>query len=48
MGKKIYHVDLTKSEQQRLTDIVKRLKSESQAVKRSQILLELVGEYNFV
>ncbi len=37
--KKTYHVDLTLEERGRLLDIVKRRKSSSEAVKRSQILL---------
>lgn len=37
--KKIYHIDLTLEERDRLLDIVKRRKSSSEAVKRSQILL---------
>lgn len=37
--KKTYHVDLTPEERNRLLDIVKRRKSSSEAVKRSQILL---------
>ena len=37
--KKTYHVDLTLEERDRLLDIVKRRKSSSEAVKRSQILL---------
>jgi DNA-binding transcriptional LysR family regulator len=37
--KKTYHVDLTPEERDRLLDIVKRRKSSSEAVKRSQILL---------
>lgn len=49
MGKKIYHVDLTKAEQDYLLDIVKRRKSESGSVKRSQILLaaDRNGEKNW-
>ena len=39
MGKKIYHVDLTEEERTRLEEIVKRRKSESEATKRSLILL---------
>jgi transposase len=39
MGKKVYHVDLTDTERIRLSDIVKRRKSESEATKRSLILL---------
>lgn len=39
MGKKIYHVDLTEEERIRLEEIVKRRKSESEATKRSLILL---------
>ncbi|MDZ7935025.1 MAG: helix-turn-helix domain-containing protein [Emticicia sp.] len=39
MSKKIYHIDLTKEEQDSLNDIVKKRKSESESVKRSQILL---------
>jgi hypothetical protein len=39
MGNKIYHVDLTAEERERCEDIVKRRKSESEAVKRSQVLL---------
>jgi transposase len=39
MGKKIYHVDLTDAERDRLETIVKRRKSESEATKRSLILL---------
>jgi transposase len=39
MGKKIYHVDLKDSERARLSEIIKRRKSESEATKRSLILL---------
>lgn len=39
MGKKTYHVDLSDSERVRLSDIIKRRKSESEATKRSLILL---------
>ncbi|MDZ7898960.1 MAG: helix-turn-helix domain-containing protein [Arcicella sp.] len=39
MGKKKYHVDLTESERNRLSGVVKRRKSESEATKRSLILL---------
>lgn len=39
MGTKKYHVDLTTAERLRLSDIVKRRKSESEATKRSSILL---------
>jgi hypothetical protein len=39
MGKKTYHVDLTAQEQEFLAQIVKRRKSASEAVKRSQVLL---------
>lgn len=36
---KLYHVDLKEEERDRLLDIIKRRKSSSEAVKRSQILL---------
>jgi transposase len=39
MGKKLYHVDLTESERERLGEIVKRRKSTSESTKRSLILL---------
>ena len=39
MGMKIYHVDLTLSEIERLEAIVQRRKSESEATKRSLMLL---------
>jgi transposase len=39
MGKKIYHVDLLEAERVRLSDIIKRRKSTSEATKRSLILL---------
>lgn len=39
MGKKIYHVDLMDVERVRLSDIIKCRKSESEASKRSLILL---------
>jgi transposase len=39
MGKKIYHVDLKDSDRVRLSDIIKRRKSESESTKRSLILL---------
>ena len=39
MGKKIYHVDLSLCERERLEDVVKRRKSSSEATKRSLILL---------
>jgi hypothetical protein len=38
---KKYHVDLTKEEQESLRGIVQKRKSESEAVKRSQILLSI-------
>ena len=39
MGIKIYHIDLTDLERIRLDDIIKRRKSNSEATKRSLILL---------
>jgi transposase len=39
MGKKLYHVDLLDKERVRLEEIIKRRKSESEATKRSLVLL---------
>jgi len=39
MPSKIYHIDLKESEQEQLKEIVKKRKSTSESVKRSQILL---------
>jgi hypothetical protein len=49
MGKKKYHVDLKVTERERLLEIIKRRKSESEASKRSLILLacDRQGEKNW-